>query len=132
MLPVRVSMTKIRAACCAAILMTAATAIRAAEVPQVSADAGPCWAEFTVYDAAKKPLYLTKITTLVRYGFMSKRKTELELSTDVNGQGKFAGLPHEVKKPLQFVFTYKDQTKTLAHDPATNCHAVIDVYVGDK
>jgi hypothetical protein len=112
--------------------LMAATAIRAADVPQVSADAGPCWAEFNVFDTAKKPLYLAKITTVVRYGFMSKRKTELELSTDVSGKGKFTGLPHEVKKPLQFVFIYKDQTKTLAHDPATNCHAVMDVYLGDK
>jgi len=115
-----------------ALSLMAATTIRADDVPQVSADAGPCWAEFTVFDTAKKPLYLAKITTVVRYGFMSKHKTELELSTDVNGKGKFAGLPHEVKKPLQFVFTYKDWSKALAHDPATNCHAVIDVYLGDK
>jgi hypothetical protein len=117
---------------CAALLMMAATLVNAADVPQVSADAGPCWVEFTVIDTARRPLYLAKITTVVRYGFMSKRKTELELSTDIQGKGKFTGLPHEVKKPLQFVFSYKDQTKTLAHDPATNCHAVIDVYLGDN
>ena len=85
--------------------------LHAADVPQVSADAGPCWAEFTVFDAAKKPIYLAKITTVVRYGFLSKRKTELELSTDVNGKGKFTGLPHDVKKPLEFVITYKDRRR---------------------
>lgn len=100
---------------------------RAADMPQLSADAGPCWAEFTVTDAAKKPVYLAKITTVVRFGFMSKRKTDLELSTDFNGKGKFTGLPHDVKKPLAFTITYQDQSKTVTHDPATNCHAAFDV-----
>jgi hypothetical protein len=104
----------------------------AADVPQVSADAGPCWVEFTVTDAARKPVYLAKIQTVVRYGFMSKRKTELELSTDFNGQGKFTGLPHDVKRPLAFTITYKDRTKTVTHDPATNCHASLDVALDGK
>ncbi len=121
----------IRLLCTAAFILCSAT-LQAAEVPQVSADAGPCWAEFTVFDAAKKPIYLAKITTTVRYGFLGKRKTDLELSTDVNGKGKFTGLPHEVKKPLEFVVAYKQQTKTMVHDPATNCHAVMDVYLEDK
>jgi hypothetical protein len=106
--------------------------LRAADVPQLSADAGPCWVEFTVTDAANKPVYLAKITTIVRYGFMSKRKTELELSTDSNGKGKFTGLPHDVKKPLAFTITYKDQSKTVTHDPATNCHATFDVSLAGK
>jgi hypothetical protein len=105
---------------------------RAADVPQISADAGPCWIEFTVTDAAKKPVYLAKISTVVRFGFMSKRKTELELSTDSNGKGKFTGLPHEVKKPLAFTITYKDQLKTVTHDPAANCHAPVEVELGGK
>jgi hypothetical protein len=104
----------------------------AADVPQISADAGPCWVEFTVTDAAKKPVYLAKINTVVRYGFMSKRKTELELSTDFNGKGKFTGLPHDVKKPLLFTITYQEQSTTVTHDPATNCHATIEVRLGSK
>ncbi|MBZ5511883.1 MAG: hypothetical protein LAN70_12035 [Acidobacteriia bacterium] len=112
---------------CAAILLLIASTATAADIPQLSADAGPCWAEFTVTDAAHKPVYLAKINTIVRYGFMSKRKTELELSTDSNGRGKFTGLPHDVKKPLAFTITYQDQSKTVTHDPATNCHAAFDV-----
>jgi hypothetical protein len=104
----------------------------AADVPQLSADAGPCWAEFTVTDAANQPAYLAKIHTVVRYGFMSKRKTELDLLTDSNGKGKFTGLPHEVKKPLEVTVTYKDQTKLVTHDPATNCHASLEVQMGSK
>ncbi len=84
--------------CLASTLFLSLTAFTArAQEPQLSADAGPCWVEFTVRDAANKPAYLAKIHTVVRYGFMSKRKTELDLSTDVNGKGKFTGLPEEVK-----------------------------------
>jgi hypothetical protein len=104
----------------------------AAEEPQISADIGPCWVDFTVKDAAKKPVYLAKIHTLIRYGFLSTRKTELELQTDVNGKGKFTGLPHQVKKPIVFDVQYKEQTKTVTHDPATNCHAPIEVVLGSK
>jgi hypothetical protein len=104
----------------------------AAEEPQINADIGPCWADFTVRDAAKKPVYLAKIQTLIRYGFLSTRKTELELQTDVNGKGKFTGLPHAVKKPIVFDVQYKDLTKTVMHDPATNCHAAIEVELGSK
>jgi hypothetical protein len=104
----------------------------AAEEPQISADLGTCWADFTVTDAARKPVYLAKIHTIIRYGFLNKRKTELELQTDVNGKGRFTGLPHEVKKPLEFDIGYKGQTKTVTHDPASNCHAAIEVELGSK
>ncbi|MGZ4813447.1 MAG: hypothetical protein ACXVZI_11815, partial [Terriglobales bacterium] len=54
----------------AAMLLASALGAHGAEVPQLSADAGPCWAEFTVTDAANQPAYLAKIHTVVRYGFM--------------------------------------------------------------
>ncbi len=114
------------------LLLVSAIAAGAAEEPQLSADAGPCWVDFTVTDAAQKPVYLAKIHTVVRYGFMSKRKTELDLSTDTAGKGKFTGLPHQVKKPIEFTITYKDQSKTVTHDPATNCHADLAVTLGEK
>ena len=117
---------------CAAMLLLIAVTATAADVPQVSADAGPCWVEFNVSDAARKPVYLAKINTIVRYGFLSKRKTELELSTDSNGKGRFNGLPHDVKKPLEFTVAYKDQTKTVTHDPASNCHAALEVELGSR
>ena len=115
-----------------ALILAASAIAAAADMPQLSADAGPCWAEFTITDAARKPVYLAKIHTVVRYGFMSKRKTELDLSTDANGKGKFTGLPHDVKKPIEFTVTYKDQSKTVTHDPGTNCHASIEVTLGNE
>jgi hypothetical protein len=107
-------------------------ALCAAEEPQISADIGPCWVDFTVRDAARKPVYLARIHTLIRYGFLSTRKTELELRTDINGKGKFTGLPHEVKKPIVFDVEFKDKTKMVTHDPTSNCHAAIEVELGSK
>jgi hypothetical protein len=111
------------------LVLAVAISASAADMPQLSADAGPCWVEFTVTDAAGRPAYLAKIHTVVRYGFMNKRKTELDLQTDTSGKGKFNGLPHDVKKPLEFDITYKDATKTLTHDPASNCHALLEIKV---
>ncbi len=116
----------------ALVVLAGSGAMVAAEEPQISADIGPCWVAFTVTDAAHKPVYLAKIHTIIRYGFLNKRKTELELQTDTNGKGKFTGLPHEVKKPIEFDITYKDQNKTVTHDPATNCHQNMEVELGSK
>lgn len=116
----------------ASILLFLPFAAPAADEPQISADIGPCWVDFTVTDATHKPVYLAKIHTLIRYGFLNSRKTELELSTDTNGKGKFTGLPHAVKKPIVFDITYKDLSKMVTHDPGTNCHQSLDVELGSK
>ncbi len=113
-------------------LLFAFALTRAADIPQVSADVGPCTANFIITDAAQKPLYDAKIKTIVRYGFLSKRKVELEIGTDAAGKARFTGLPHEVKKPIEFTIRYKGMTKTITHDPATNCHANFDVALGAK
>ena len=113
-------------------LVLGGSASGAADVPQLSADIGPCWVDFTVTDAAKKPVYLAKIQTVIRYGFMSKRKIDLQLSTDADGKGKFTGLPHDVKKPIEFTISYHGQSKTVMHDPAANCHATVEVELGSK
>lgn len=112
--------------------MLSAGMLRAADAPLISADIGPCWVDFTVTDAAKKPVYLAKIHTMIRYGFMSKRKIDLELSTDLNGKGRFTGLPQTVKKPIEFTVSYKEQSKTVTHDPASNCHAAVEVELGSR
>ena len=102
------------------------------ERQQISADIGPCTAQFTVTDAAHKPVYDAKIHTVIRYGFMSKRKMELEIGTDADGKAKFLGLPHEVKKPLEFGVSYKELMTTVTLDPAVNCQAVFDVVLAPK
>jgi hypothetical protein len=93
------------------------------EVPSVNAELGPCWADFHVTDAAGKPVYNAKVHVLVRYGFMSKRKTELEVGTNSDGNARIAGLPQQVKKPLTFDVRFGDKRQTRTGDPAANCHA---------
>jgi hypothetical protein len=103
---------------------------KAAEVPVIKGELGPCSADFTVTDSANKPLYDAKIHVTARYGFMSKRKTELEVGTNSDGKGRIEGLPNKVKKPLEFQIRHAQLLKSLLHDPATECHANFTVALG--
>jgi hypothetical protein len=90
---------------------------------EISADMGPCSVEFHVTDLAGKPLYYARITTTIRYGFMNKRRLDLEAGTNADGRARFINLPSQVKQPLQFLVQYQDQTASYGIDPATGCHA---------
>jgi hypothetical protein len=100
------------------------------EVPVVRADAGPCSAGFTVTDGENKPLYDAKIQVRVRYGFMSKRKTDLEIGTNSDGKARIEGLPDKAKKPLEFRIRHGKFLKSVAQDPASDCHANFAVVLG--
>jgi len=103
---------------------------KAAEVPVIKGELGPCTADFTVTDSANKPLYNAKIHVTVRYGFLSKRKTDLEVGTNNDGKARVEGLPDKVKKPLEFQVRHEQLLKSLLHDPATECHANFTVALG--
>lgn len=94
---------------------------------EISADLGSCSALFHVTDLAGNPLYNAQVHVLIRYGFMSKRRTELTAGTNADGRVKFVRLPNEVKKALRFDVSYGEQTATLLMDPATRCEASFDV-----
>ena len=104
----------------------------AADVPVIKGELGPCSADFTVTDSAHKPLYNAKIHVTVRYGFMNKRKTDLEIGTNSDGKARVEGLPDKVKKPLEFQIRHEQRVKSLTHDPAANCHANITVVLGTQ
>ena len=72
------------------------------EIPVVNAGLGPCSVDFTVEDGSHKPLYDAKINVTIRYGFLSKRRTDLEVGTNGDGKGRFERLPSKVKKALEF------------------------------
>ena len=95
----------------------------AADVPVVKGDLGPCSADFTVTDSASKPLYDARIHVTIVYGFMSKRKSDLEIGTNSDGKARIEGLPDKVKKILEFKIRHGEQTKSVMHDPANECHA---------
>ncbi len=98
---------------------------------RISANLGPCSADFKVTDMAGKPLYNAKIKTQVRTGFLGMRKLDLEVGTDAGGRAQFVKLPAQVKKgPMTFTVTYGDQSAEFSYDPVTNCHAEYAVPLG--
>jgi hypothetical protein len=102
-----------------------------ADVPSVSAGLGPCSADFIVVDASNKPVFDAKIHTAVKYGFMSKRDTDLEVGTNSDGKARIEGLPEKLKKPpMEFTIRSGDVTKTATNDPAANCHPTFTVTMG--
>jgi hypothetical protein len=101
------------------------------EVPVVNGNLGPCMADFTVMDATNKPLYDAKVHVIIRYGFMSKRKTDLEVGTNSEGKARLAGLPKKVKNPpLEFHVAHSGQSKIVTADPAADCHPSFTVALG--
>lgn len=106
---------------------------RAVELPSVSADLGPCTADFKVTDGARKPLYNAKVSATVKYGFLGLRKISLEVGTNSDGKARVEGLPSKVRKePLGFVVSSGDQVKTVEHYPAVNCNARYEVVLGNN
>ncbi len=104
---------------------------RAAEVPVINGNLGPCTADFTVTDDTNKPLYDAKVRVTIRYGFMNKRKTDLEVGTNSDGKARIEGLPNKIKNPpLEFRVSSNDQSKTVTADPASDCHPSFAVALG--
>jgi len=119
----------------AAVVMAAAfghvLAAPSAEVPVINGNLGPCTADFTILDSLDKPIYDAKIHVTILYGFMNKRKSDLEIGTDSDGKARFEGLPDKLKKPpLEFKVQSGDLSKYVKHDPATDCHPSFTVALG--
>ncbi len=93
----------------------------------VDGQLGSCYAEFHVTDAAGKPQYNVPVHVLIRYGFMGKRKTDLQVGTNSDGKARVAGLPDKVRAPLHFEVGTGEAMQVVEHDPAANCHANFDV-----
>jgi hypothetical protein len=102
-----------------------------ADVPTISGGMGPCTADFTVVDTSNKPVFDAKIHVKVKYGFMSKRDTDLEVGTNSDGRARMEGLPEKLKKPpMEFTIRSGDETKSITNDPAVECHPTFTVSVG--
>ena len=102
-------------------------AAQAPQIPSVDGALGSCRADFTVKDGADKPIYNAKIHVLIKYGFFSKRKTDLEVGTNSDGKASVTGLPNMPKKPLEFSIKSGPVEKTVTDDPSENCNAKFDV-----
>ena len=94
-------------------------------MPSVDAGAGACWVSFSVTQN-HKPVYNAKIHAEVRYGMV--HKTDVEVGTNYEGKARVSGLPQKVwKAPLVFDIRKDSAATSVTHDPATNCHASLDV-----
>lgn len=102
-------------------------AAQSPQIPVVDGGLGSCRADFTVKDGSDKPIYNAKIHVLIKYGFFSKRKTELEVGTNSDGKASVTGLPNMPKKPLEFTIKSGTISKNIAEDPSDNCNAKFDV-----
>lgn len=92
-------------------------------ITEISADLGSCSVEFRVTDLAGNPIYDAKIRTQIRYGFMGKRKLDLEAGTNSDGLARFVKMPNQVRAPLVFEGTHGSDTMIMTWDPGTNCDA---------
>jgi hypothetical protein len=107
------------------------TAGGAVDVPSVSAGMGSCTADFTVVDPGNKPVYDAKIHVKMKYGFMSKRDSDLQVGTNSDGRAHIEGLPNKIKKPpLEYTIQSGDATQTVSNDPAADCHPYFNVMLG--
>jgi hypothetical protein len=97
------------------------------EVPVVDAGLGSCRADFVVKDGSEKPLYNAKISLTIKYGFLGKRKTQVEVGTNSDGKARVTGLPNLPKKPLEFLVKSGTVSTSVTDDPETNCNAVFNV-----
>lgn len=97
------------------------------EIPVVDAGLGSCRADFLVKDGVDKPIFNAKISLTIKYGFLSKRKSEVEIGTNSDGKARVTGLPNLPKRPLDFSIKSGDVTTTVTDDPSTNCNAVFNV-----
>jgi len=92
-------------------------------IPAVDAAIGPCSADFTITDTDNKPVYAAKLKVRVAYGFMSVRKLDLEVGTNVDGKARFTGLPDRLKHGLYFEASEGERTANAFDDPAKTCQA---------
>src|SRR5256884_1037844 len=99
------------------------------QIPVVDGGLGSCSADFTVKDGSDKPIYNAKIHVLIKYGFLSKRKTELEVGTNSDGKARMTGLPSMPKKPLEFTIKSGTVSKDRKSTRLNSSHGYISYAV---
>ena len=113
-----------------AVILTAAALAQTPDpksIPVIDGGLGSCTADFTITDTDSKPIYLAKIKVHIAYGFMSARKLDLEVSTNVDGKARFTGLPDRVKRGLFFEASEGERTGNAFDDPSQTCKAQFSI-----
>lgn len=101
-------------------------------VPAIDAEMGDCTADFRVTDTKQRPLYRAKLSTQIRHGFGGFRKLDLEVSTNVDGEARFIGLPEKTREPLAVTADYEGRSTTVIVSPIQKCHGTYNAIVTDR
>lgn len=102
------------------------------DVAVVKGDAGPCTADFVVSDSAGKGIFGAKIRIQVKYGFGGFHRLDGVVGTNLEGKGRFEGLPERIKGTAEFDISKGSQAKTVPYDPQVDCHPRHEVTLGEK
>jgi hypothetical protein len=87
---------------------------------------GSCSADFTVKDAAGKPVYAASVHVRVRYGFAGVKRADLEVGTSSEGRARIEGLPDKAK-PMTYEVAKEDKKAEVMQDVSATCHATFDI-----
>lgn len=96
------------------------------EVPVLKANLGDCAADFTVRGADGQPVYNATIHVRVRYGFLSVKRSDLEIGTNADGKARIEGLPSKAR-PLAYDISKDNQKGAVTQDVEQMCQATFDV-----
>ena len=96
------------------------------EVPALKAGLGTCSADFLVKDADGKPVYQATIHSKIRYGAMSIKRMDVEVSTNDEGKARIEGLPTKAR-PIVYDIEKAGAKAAAQQDVATGCMASLQV-----
>jgi hypothetical protein len=116
------------------VALIALAASLLAQSPQSPADVtlmkaglgGSCSADFTVKDAAGKPIVGASVHVKMRYGFAGVKRADLEIETSPTGKGRIEGLPDKAK-PMTYEIRKDELKAEVTQDVSSTCHATFDV-----
>ena len=110
----------------ATLALALAQSTGAQEVPVLKANLGSCSADFAVRGADGQPVYNATIHVRVRYGFMSLKRSDLEIGTNADGKARIEGLPSKAK-PLAYDIRKGAASAAVMQDVEAMCTAAFDV-----
>jgi hypothetical protein len=87
---------------------------------------GSCSADFTVKDAAGKPVIGATVHVKLRYGFAGVKRADLEIESSPYGKVRIEGLPDKAK-PMTYEIKKDELKAEVTQDVASMCHAMFDV-----
>lgn len=98
-------------------------ATQSGPVSVVNGELGPCAVQFTIKNAAGKPVEDAKVRVHIEHGFLGLHRLDLEASTNNEGKVRFEGLPDNPRHGLLFRASKDTLQGTGFYDPTKNCKA---------